>query len=169
MVSGKLLFSESNKNISMYLESEINCDICGAMHSKSGKAFDRASLAKHMATVHPPELHQHPASALICDICGVNQSSTGKRFTLPSQVWQHKKKRHPHALNMHTPPVQTRRVAPTPPELRVPFVATPQTEANDNYRNYDTPKNDALKFCPCCGFNLAVVHAAIDFEIGEAS
>lgn len=134
----------------MFLLSEITCDICGASHSKSGKPFDKASLARHMATVHPPERHTHSASELICDICGVNQSSTGKRFTLPSQVWQHKKKRHPHALK-HS----------TPPDFRVPIVATSLTEGTDHCRDDDPPKNDALKFCPCCGYHLVAVNAAM--------
>ena len=140
--------------------SDLICEICGAGESRAGKAFDAPGLAKHMAMVHGGGLDASPgAGPLICDICGVNQSSRGRKFTLPSHVLQHKKKRHPDALGLPVPapakagggsePVSRARKRP---RAASPAPLRPQTQ---------------VKFCPHCGFNLEVVHAAMEFVNGD--
>lgn len=141
--------------------AELVCNICGATRGKSGRLFDPSSLAKYMTMVHPAECDSPEVSGvLICDICGVNQSSRGKKFTLSSHVMQHKKKRHPEAVNHSSPPTPS------------PSAALPQQKPSGRHNRTatHTPANHAshVKFCPHCGFNLAVVHAAIEF-INEAS
>jgi hypothetical protein len=140
--------------------AELVCNICGANRSKSGKLFDPSSLAKHMTVVHPAEgASSEMSGVLICDICGVNQNYRGKKFTLPSHLLQHKRKRHPEAVN-------------SSPSTLSPSAASPQQKPSGRRKRpaTHTPANHAshVKFCPHCGFNLAVVHAAIEFVNGAS-
>jgi hypothetical protein len=140
--------------------SGLICEICGAIESRAGKAFDKAGLAKHMVMMHGAGLKESPdAGPLVCDICGVNQSSRGKIFTLPSHVLQHKKKRHPDALGLPVPETSKAgngfsRSSRARKRSKVAASAPlcPQTP---------------VKFCPHCGFNLEVVHAAMEFVNGD--
>ena len=141
--------------------SELICEICGAGESRAGKAFDESGLAKHMAMVHGGGLDASPdAGPLICDICGVNQSSRGRKFTLPSHVLQHKKKRHPEALGLTAPSTAAKHSAAAEP------VSRPRKRARVAPSAPLRPQTQ-VKFCPHCGFNLEVVHAAMEFVNGD--
>jgi hypothetical protein len=141
--------------------AELVCNICGATHSKAGRLFDPSSLAKHMTKAHPAEgASPELSGVLICDICGVNQSSRGKKFTHPSHVMQHKIKRHPEAVDHPRPPTPSPSAAPPrqKPSGRRNQAAIPSPASHSSH----------VKFCPHCGFNLAVVHAAIEFVNGAS-
>jgi hypothetical protein len=141
--------------------AELVCNMCGATHSKSGRLFDPPSLAMHMTMVHPVEGASPEASGVLsCDICGVNQNYRGKKFTLPSHVMQHKKKRHPEAANHSSPPTPSQSAA-SPRQ---------KTSGRRNRAATHTPANHSshVKFCPHCGFNLAIVQAAIEFVNGAS-
>lgn len=141
--------------------SKLICEICGAGESRSGKAFDSPGLAKHMVMVHGAGSEaSHDAGPLVCDICGVNQSSRGKLFTLPSHVLQHKKKRHPEALGLPVPESAKAAGGSVPvSRVRKRIKAAPSA----------TPRpHTQVKFCPHCGFNLEVVHAAMEFVNGDS-
>jgi hypothetical protein len=113
-----------------------------------------------MTVVHPAEgASAEESGLLICDICGVNQSSRGKIFTLPSDVMQHKRKRHPEAVNSSPPP---------PPPSGAAPKQKPSGRRNRAATHIPANQPSHVKFCPHCGFNLAVVHAAIEF-VNEAS
>jgi hypothetical protein len=101
-------------------------------------------------------------SELICDICGVNQSSSGKKFTHPSQVWQHMKKRHPEFANQLK---QTDEPLSGEKSTKV-SQSTKRTRRAESVVSAGNKSH--VKFCPCCGFNLAVVHAAMEFVNGDS-
>ena len=130
------------------MPSNIACDICGAERSKSGKPFDGPGLLKHKSKVHGDKAAGR--EPLSCDICGATHSNRGVPFLTSGHLRQHKNKRHPGEA--------------------VPS----ESEVSKNGR---TPRAGAtaagkgrhgshVKFCPQCGCNLEVIHAAIDFANG---
>lgn len=123
--------------------TKLSCSICGADRSKSGRMFDEATLAKHKARRHPYADIPNGTAPLACDICGTTRSLRGKPFLTQADLIQHQKKVH---LADAEP---ERRIKPKVERIAVP-VAAPN-----------------VKFCPLCGFNLEVVHAAMEFVNGN--
>ena len=138
----------------------IECEICGLDRSKSGKPFTRSSLAKHMTMVHGGETVPSPnGGALACDLCGATESGRGRKFLTWTNVLQHKKKVHLESIHPDGEGVAGQGQAQPAPVGRIrrksPAVST-------------ATRKPHVKFCPHCGFNLEVVHAAMEFVNGDS-
>jgi hypothetical protein len=132
---------------------KIACEVCGADRSKSGKPFDGPGLLKHMTMVHGSGgAGAANATPLSCDICGATQSNRGKPFLTAANVLQHKAKQHPGA-NDHA------------------AGASPAGKPGKSRRSKEPAaargRAHHVRFCPQCGCNLEVVHAAMAFVNGE--
>jgi hypothetical protein len=126
--------------------TNISCDICGAESSKSGKPFDGRSLLQHKSKVHGAKAAgQEPLS---CDICGATHSYRGVPFLTSGHLRQHRNKQHPSETMPSESAVSKNGRKPK----------TGSTAAGNGGHH--------VKFCPQCGCNLEVVHAAIDFANG---
>lgn len=118
-----------------------------------------------MVPAEVPELESAPQrngkAAHVCDICGVNQSARGKLFMSAREVWQHKRKRHPAACEG-----QADQEAPAAVSSAVPVVQRRQKKSRRSAPPVSR-RFPSVKFCPCCGFSLDVVHAAMEFVSAE--
>lgn len=121
----------------------LSCSICGADRSKTGRLFDEATLAKHKARLHADADIPNGAAPLACDTCGATRSLRGKPFLTQAHLIQHKRKVHPGDAEPE------RRAKPKAARIAAPAAA------------------HHVKFCPHCGFNLEVVHAAMEFVNGN--
>ena len=132
-----------------------HCEICGLDHSKSGKPFTQGTLMKHMTMVHGGEIAPAPhGGALACDLCGATESGRGRKFLTWSNVLQHKKKVHPESCNSDGGgDAEQRQDQPAPAGRR--YRKSPAVSI--------ATRKPHVKFCPHCGFNLEVVHAAMEF------
>lgn len=133
-------------------KNKIACDICGADRSRAGKPFDKTRLLKHKSIVHAAASAN--GKPIACDICGATQSSRGVPFLTMASVRLHKNKQHPEAKREHI----------------VESAAANGSRANGSgakrILNGTGQRAHHVKFCPQCGCNLEVVHAAIDFANG---
>ncbi len=133
----------------------LTCDICGVDRSRTGKPFDRARLLKHKSIVHAAG--KDGGEAIACDICGATHSNRGVPFLTMASVRQHKSKLHPgspESVPSETEVVKGSRKPKSGGSRPLNGIASRQ-------------RGNHVKFCPQCGCNLEVVHAAMSFVHGE--
>ncbi len=140
------------------MTTALSCSICGADRSKAGRPFDGPGLSKHVLLMHGAVDGKSGAAApLTCDICGANRSLRGKLFLTAHSLHQHMRKNHP----AHEIASAGGGAGKLPPATQIKLRRT---------RPVDKPagaRPPQVRFCPHCGLNLAVVHAAMEFVNGD--
>ena len=130
----------------------VPCDICGQSVSNDGKPFNASSMLMHRRKAHP---RVAPASAPVsagefqCAICGVTRNRRGQPFRDQEEVLRHQRAAHGRA---------DRAQSPKPPRNG----SSGEMGSNGGF----SPSRSA-RFCPDCGCNLEVIHAALSLTSGE--
>lgn len=130
---------------------------CGQMSVLPPTHFSPTSDASDVAAAINPVAPTTGADGrlrLACSICGATTSRRGRPFENPSDLARHLRSSHGE-VSLESPSTnKPRRVS--------------QGSSNESARSVTKAIRQSstashVKFCPCCGFNLSVVNAAMSF------